>query len=132
MTWSLEATGHAIVDDVEGAAQALESELVEELHKVLSNPRWGTLVSRFTGAHITADVHTAPDAGAVDGGVPAEQPAQEEPAAPAEAAEAEQDAPAETQTAAPAPDAPKGPAAEQDAAVEAQAISGADPSAPAQ
>lgn len=98
MTWSLEATGHAIVEDVEGAAQAVEAEFVQELHKLLSDPRWGTLASRFAGSFVTSDVHVAPAA--------PEQPDTAATPAPetAPAADAAQTAQAETATAAAEPD----------------------------
>lgn len=107
MTWSLSATGHAIVEDVEGAVQALEAELVEELHKVLSNPRWGTIASHFGGSVVTSDVHTA--------AAQPERPDANTPAGPAEAPASDPAAADQTQTAAPAADVKTAPEAPADA-----------------
>lgn len=50
MTWSLSASGHT-------ADAEHERELHAELHKVLSNPRYGATGSAFSGNHVTGAVH---------------------------------------------------------------------------
>lgn len=89
MSWSLSAAGHA--------AEELEHELVEKLHEVLTDPRFGSAAVRFVGDFVSRDVlHTAPleQAPAVPD-VPQEQPsaqappaAEPEPSVPAEPASA--------------------------------------------
>lgn len=53
MTWSLGAAGHV--------AEELEHELVEKLHEVLADPRFGAAAIRFVGDFVTRDLlHTIP------------------------------------------------------------------------
>lgn len=108
MSWNLSASG--IVGEVAGEAAAaaapeaaklehdalaaVEQELVSELRRVLSNPKFHVLSSFFNGAHTgtVSDLH-----------VPAPEPA----AAPA--AEPEPAAPAAEPEPAPAPEQPEQP-----------------------
>jgi hypothetical protein len=53
MTWSLSASGHT-------ADAEHEKELHDELHKVLSNPKFGATGSSFSGNHVTGAVHVRP------------------------------------------------------------------------
>jgi len=73
MSWVLNATGKN-----EAGMEHLEQELHDALHKVLSDVRFGLLVSHFQGA-VVDKLHTAGDSPATE---PAEAPAQAE-AAPA-------------------------------------------------
>lgn len=74
MTWSLSAAGHAITDtgkEYMAEAQKLEAELVAELNKVLSNPKWGTSSSLFQGNTVTGPVHTTDSSSATAAPAPA-------------------------------------------------------------
>lgn len=57
MTWSLSASGHTPAPEGENDWAEVEQELHAELHKVLSNPKYGTTYSQFGGNHVTGDVH---------------------------------------------------------------------------
>jgi len=56
MTWSLNASGHTPTDPGESWAE-VEQELHDELQKVLSNPKYGTANSRFSGNHVQGEPH---------------------------------------------------------------------------
>ena len=60
MTWTLNASGHTPASEGESTWEHVERELLDELHKVLSNPRYGVAHSNFAGNHIVSDtVHVA-------------------------------------------------------------------------
>lgn len=68
MSWNLSATGH-----IEAGLEHLEAELHDALHKVLSDPRFGLVVSHFHGAAVDR-MHTV---GQASGGEPEAAPAAE-------------------------------------------------------
>lgn len=59
MTWTLHASGETPAAGGEPEWHALETELVDELRKVLSNPKFAAVTSFFRGKHVASDVHTA-------------------------------------------------------------------------
>lgn len=59
MTWTLHASGETPAADGEPEWHALETELVDELRKVLSNSKFAAVTSFFRGKHVASDVHTA-------------------------------------------------------------------------
>lgn len=59
MTWTLRASGETPAAGGEPEWHKLETELVDELRKVLANPKFAAVSSFFRGKHLASDVHTA-------------------------------------------------------------------------
>ena len=60
MSWSLNASGHVSPTDATGTAVdavTVEVQLYEALRNVLTDPRYGTVVSSFGGSHVSGSLH---------------------------------------------------------------------------
>ncbi len=57
MTWSLNVGGHTPTPEGESDWRRVEHELVAELHRVLSDPKYGTSSSNFAGNYVVGEIH---------------------------------------------------------------------------